>query len=220
MERNMTEVFREAQVLRQLQHPAIIGVRDCNYADLTQMARPYIVMDYFPGGSLGKFIDERGTISPDDMIVFARQVADAMLTAHQQNILHRDLKPDNILVRKEGSNWKVKIIDFGLAFRHQTIETSKPASPTGNTIFGDSVAGTLKYAPPEQMGEMKGVKPGPYSDVYSLARFAAMRCSRQRSRKIAIGRRSPMPFACLSWGCSINAGKKNWNTGCPPLSRY
>ncbi|MHB1423099.1 MAG: bifunctional serine/threonine-protein kinase/formylglycine-generating enzyme family protein [Gemmataceae bacterium] len=171
MERNMTDVFREAQVLRHLQHPAIIGVRDCNYADLTRMAHPYIVMDYFPGGTLATFIKQRGAISLEDMTVISRQIAEGMQAAHRQNILHRDLKPDNILVRKEGSTWKVKIIDFGLALRKQTIETSMAAGAAGNTILGDSVAGTIEYAPPEQMGKLKGVKPGPYSDVYAFGKM-------------------------------------------------
>ena len=170
MERTPTEVFREAQVLRQLQHPAIIGVRDCNYADLIQMTRPFIVMDYFAGVSLANFVQQRGAISPEHLIRVARQVADGMQAAHQKNILHRDLKPDNILVRKEGSNWKVKIIDFGLAFRHQAIETSKAGSSARNNSFGNSVAGTIKYAPPEQMGEMRGIKAGPYSDVYAFGK--------------------------------------------------
>ena len=128
-------------------------------------------MDYFPGVSLQSFIQQRGSLSADDLLVVARQIAQGMLTAHQQDILHRDLKPDNVLVRKEGPNWKVKIIDFGLALRKQTIETSMAARSAGNTILSDSVAGTVKYAPPEQMGEMKGVKPGPYSDVYAFGKM-------------------------------------------------
>jgi formylglycine-generating enzyme required for sulfatase activity len=64
----------------------------------------------------------------------------------------------------------VKIIDFGLAMRKQTIETSMAARLAGNTIPSDSVAGTVKYAPPEQMGETRGVKPGPYSDVYAFGK--------------------------------------------------
>ena len=170
IESNMTKVFNEAQILKGLHHPAIIGVQDCGYADLTKMARPYIVMEYFSGPSLEKFIQERGIITPEEMILVALQVAEGMHAAHQKNILHRDLKPDNILVRKEGGKWKVKIIDFGLAMRKATIETSIAARGEGETIIGNSVAGTIKYSPPEQIGEMKGVRPGAYSDVYSFGK--------------------------------------------------
>ena len=170
IESNMAKVFNEAQILKKLHHPAIISVEDCGYADLTKMARPYIVMEYFPGLSLEKFIQERGIITPEEMTLVALQVAEGMHAAHQNNILHRDLKPDNILVRKEGRNWKVKIIDFGLAMRKTTIETSIAARGEGETTIGNSVAGTIKYAPPEQMGDMKGVKAGAYSDVYSFGK--------------------------------------------------
>ncbi|MBV9125966.1 MAG: hypothetical protein JO112_21655, partial [Planctomycetes bacterium] len=66
--------------------------------------------------------------------------------------------------------WPTRVIDFGLALRRQTIETSMAARSAGDTILSDSVAGTLKYAPPEQMGELRGVKPGPYSDVYAFGK--------------------------------------------------
>src|SRR5205823_6178728 len=130
--------------------------------------RPYLVMDYFPGGTLEQFIDQRGTLTPDQVLLVAAQIALGMLAAHGQGILHRDLKPANVLVRKEGDQWRVKVIDFGLALRKQIVETSMGALSTGISILGDSVAGTLKYAPPEQMGELRGVKPGPYSDVYAF----------------------------------------------------
>jgi hypothetical protein len=171
MERSMEAVFQEARILRKLLHTVIIGVHECEYADSMNHARPYIVMDYFPGGSLEEFIQQRGTLSPEDLIVVANHIADGINAAHAQNILHRDLKPDNVLVRKEGNSWKVKIIDFGLALRKQTIETSIAMNSAGGTIQSDSVAGTRKYAPPEQMGEMKGVQPGPYSDVYAFGKL-------------------------------------------------
>jgi serine/threonine protein kinase len=185
LERRTSDVFQEAQLLGQLHHPVIIGVRDCNYADVANLARPYIVMDYFPGSSLETFIQQRGTISAEDLIVVANQIAQGMYAAHQKGILHRDLKPDNVLVRKEDSTWKVKIIDFGLALRKQTIETSVAVRSAGNTVLSDSVAGTIKYAPPEQMGELKGVKPGPYSDVYSFGKlfcYALFKTTEPRDR--------------------------------------
>ena len=163
LERNVNEMFREAQVLGHLHHPNIIGVRHCDFADPTQMARPYIVMDYFKGTSLTNVIHERGPLPLDKLLVVAKQIAQAMQVAHEHNILHRDLKPDNVLVCTEEDPWRLKVIDFGLAMRRQTIETSMALHPSGSTILGDSVAGTVKYAPPEQMGEAPGIKPGPYS---------------------------------------------------------
>ena len=164
-------VFREAHVLKDLSHPAIIRIRAVAYCDKALKVRPYIVMDYFPGESLESRIQNDGTLKIEDLLLIARQIAHGMRFAHQKNIFHRDLKPDNVLVCKAGDSWKVKIIDFGLALRKQTIETSTAARSAGHTILGDSVAGTIKYAPPEQMGEMKGVKPGPYSDVYSFGKL-------------------------------------------------
>jgi formylglycine-generating enzyme required for sulfatase activity/tRNA A-37 threonylcarbamoyl transferase component Bud32 len=171
MERNMVDVFREARLLRKLNHSAIIGVHECEFADPLKQLRPYIVMDYFPGGSLQAFVQERGTIPPNGMICVAKQIAQGMQAAHQNSILHRDLKPDNVLIRKEGDVWKVKVIDFGLALGKRTIETSMAAGAAGNTILGDSVAGTIEYAPPEQLGKLKGMRPGPFSDVYAFGKM-------------------------------------------------
>lgn len=165
------DAFREAHVLKDLSHPTIIRVRAVAYCDKEQKARPYIVMDYFPGESLERHIQNDGILKIEDLLVIARQIAQGMRFAHQKNILHRDLKPDNVLVHKEGNSWKVSIIDFGLALRRRTIEKTRAAHLAGKTMLGGSVAGTLKYAPPEQMGELGGVKPGPYSDVYSFGKL-------------------------------------------------
>ena len=182
MERNMAEVFQEARLLRKLNHPAIIGVHECEYADALKH-RPYIVMEFFDADSLEAYIHRCGTLSPRDVLVIAREIAEGMLVAHGQGILHRDIKPGNVLVRKAGDGWDVKIIDFGLALRKQAIETSMAAG--GNTILSESVAGTVKYAPPEQMGEMKGVQPGSYSDVYSFGKlccYALFKTTEPKSR--------------------------------------
>ncbi|MEI7688054.1 MAG: serine/threonine-protein kinase, partial [Planctomycetota bacterium] len=171
LDRNTTDVFREALLLRKLSHPSIIGVRDYEYADPIAQIRPFIVMDYCPGGSLEHFVQEQGAVSPDTMIAIACKVADGLNAAHLQGILHRDIKPDNILIWRSGDNWNVKIIDFGLALRNKTIETSIAAKAAGHTVLNKSVAGTIKYAPPEQLGELNGTKPGPYSDVYSFGKM-------------------------------------------------
>jgi predicted Zn finger-like uncharacterized protein len=185
--RTLADVFTEAKALRRLSHPAIIGVRDCEYADPLSQARPYIVMDYFPGVSLEKFVVDRGTLSPGQLVTVARQVASAMQAAHQRGILHRDLKPENVLVRKRGELWQVRIIDFGLALRRETIQASTSAGACAQTVLNQSVAGTVKYAPPEQLGELPGVKPGPYSDVYSFGKlccYAVFKTTEPRSRHL------------------------------------
>ena len=169
--RGVDDVFREARILRRLSHPAIIGVRDCEYAEPTHKGRPYLVMDYFSGGTLQQFVEQRGPLNPEQLLAVAVPVAEGMRAAHAQGVLHRDLKPANILVRKEGNLWKVRIIDFGLALRQETVETSKARSgATHKSVLDSSVAGTLDYAPPEQMGKLPGVQPGPYSDIYAFAR--------------------------------------------------
>jgi len=176
LERGVKDVFREAVVLRQLAHPAIIGVRDCEYADPDRAARPYIVMEYFAGWTLEDFVNQRGPLAPPELIAVAAAIASAMQAAHAKGILHRDLKPANVLVRKEGERWLVKVIDFGLALRRQAVETSIAVASGGKTILSESAVGTLKYAPPEQMGEVldangKRVRPGPYSDVYAFGKL-------------------------------------------------
>jgi formylglycine-generating enzyme required for sulfatase activity len=176
LDRGVKDVFREGQALRQVAHPAIIGVRDCEYADPARAARPYLVMDYFPGGTLEEFVSRRGTLAPPDLIAVASAIAAAMQAAHARGILHRDLKPANVLVRKEGERWLVKVIDFGLALRRQAVETSIAVASGGKTILSESAVGTLKYAPPEQMSEVldgngKRVRPGPYSDVYAFGKL-------------------------------------------------
>ena len=128
-------------------------------------------MDYFAGGTLQQFVDERGPLSLEQLLAVAAQVAEGMKAAHIKGVLHRDLKPANLLVRKEGNLWKVKIIDFGLALRQQTVERSKiRTGATHKSMLDSSVAGTLDYAPPEQLGKLPGVQPGPYSDSYAFAR--------------------------------------------------
>jgi tetratricopeptide (TPR) repeat protein len=171
LDRGVDDVFREARLLRRLSHPAIIGVHECDYSDPAAKARPYLVMDYFPGVTLQQLVDERGPLPLGAMLTVAVQVAAGMKAAHAQGVLHRDLKPANLLVRQESDRWKVKIIDFGLALRQQTVETSMLRSRnTEKSALDWSVAGTLDYAPPEQMGKLPGVHPGPFSDIYSFAR--------------------------------------------------
>jgi serine/threonine protein kinase/TM2 domain-containing membrane protein YozV len=170
LERSVKDVFREAVTLRRLSHPALIAVRDCEYADPARQQRPYLVMEYFPGDNLQRHVEEHGLIPVDQWLVIARQLATGMKAAHDQGVMHRDLKPANILVRNDGGSWTVKVIDFGLAVKRHTLETSRQRQTGGASMLGLSVAGTLKYAPPEQLGQAVGVPTGPYSDVFAFAK--------------------------------------------------
>ncbi|MBX9677300.1 MAG: protein kinase [Gemmataceae bacterium] len=188
VERGISDVFREAILLRGLHHPCIIGMQHCEFADPTAKARPFLVMDYFEGVNLEAFVLEHGCLTADQLKDIASQIAEAMRAAHARNILHRDLKPANVLLRKGDQGFQVKIIDFGLAVRKETFETSIASRSEAKTILAESVAGTLRYAPPEQMGELKGVRPGPYSDVYAFGKlcfFALFKTTEPKRRQLA-----------------------------------
>jgi serine/threonine protein kinase len=187
MDRDADEAFREARVLRRLKHPAVIDTLDADYMDQERRARPYLVMDYFDGASLDEYIRLNGALAPEDLVVVARQAAGGLQAAHGKGVWHRDVKPANLLVRKEGSDWRVKIIDFGLALVKKGPRSAGSASTAGHgkTLMGASVAGTLHYAAPEQMGQLQGVEVGPYSDVYGFGKtcfYALFKTTQPRSR--------------------------------------
>jgi uracil-DNA glycosylase family 4 len=167
LDRGIDQVFAEAQTLRQLDHPAIIRLQDCGFASPNE-SKPYLVMDYFEGATLEEQA-RQAPLSTEEVVSVAQQVASGLQAAHSKSILHRDVKPANLLVRKPvaGSAWQVKLIDFGLALRRTGRETMLATSAT---LTGSSIAGTLDYAAPEQMGKLHGVSVGPTSDVYGFAR--------------------------------------------------
>ncbi len=177
--RDADKVFSEAQLLRQLDHPAIIRIADCGYVDSANKSRPYLVMDYFAGGTLEEHVKKHGVLSVDELLAVARSVAEGLQAAHGKGILHRDVKPANLLVRRNQGEpgasapggWQVKVIDFGLALQQKVMQTSRKASASWltKTLIGESMAGTLDYAAPEQMGK-RNDPAGPYSDVYGWAK--------------------------------------------------
>src|SRR5262249_33758837 len=154
LDRNLDEIFREAQVLESLDHPTIIRLRDCDFADAAG-TQPFLVMDYFEGQTLAEYVASKGPLSPDDLLALARPVAEGLQAAHARGVLHRDVKPANLLVRREGGGWQVKLIDFGLALRQNALrDTVSTPGALGRTVVGSSIAGTLDYAAPEQMGRL------------------------------------------------------------------
>jgi tRNA A-37 threonylcarbamoyl transferase component Bud32 len=209
LDRDIDRVFTEAQVLRRLDHPAIIRVTDCAYADEAAKKRPFLVMDYFEGPTLEEYVRQHGPLPPADLLAVGRLMAEALQTAHDNGILHRDVKPGNVLVRRSAGErgvstprWQIKLIDFGLALGRQAIQnTLNNAEALQQTLAGSSIAGTLDYAAPEQLGKLAGVSPGPAADVYGFGRtccfalFGTPHPRRQHYQQVA------EPLAELLDGC-------------------
>src|SRR5262245_4492908 len=170
LDRAVAEVFAEARVLDELDHPSIIRLRHCDYADRAGR-RPYLVMDYFEAPTLADHVEAHGPLPPAEAAALMGRVAEALQKAHARGIYHRDVKPGNLLVRKQEDAWQVKVIDFGLALKQTVMQSTLGASYAHTrTIVGSSVAGTLDYAAPEQLGRLPGVPVGPHSDIYGLGK--------------------------------------------------
>jgi serine/threonine protein kinase len=161
------QLFAEAGVLQRLDHPCIVRLRDYGFADPAGRTRPYLAMDHFDGRTLEEHVHRHGPLAPVEVTVLARQVAEALRRAHERNVLHRDVKPANLLVRATGGDLDVQLIDFGLALRQDSLRDSVRHT---ETLAGASIAGTLDYAAPEQMGKLPGTPAGKYSDVYGFGK--------------------------------------------------
>ncbi|MDA2913796.1 serine/threonine protein kinase [Acidobacteriia bacterium AH_259_A11_L15] len=153
----------EALVTRQLQHPNIVRVED---ADETEDGQPFAVMEYVPGESLAQTIASQGPLQPPRALHIAAQVCAALAVAHQRGIIHRDIKPDNLLLSPQPDGAElVKVLDFGIAKVKEEAGLSLPgATPTKTGFF----MGTPEYASPEQALGKKGGELDFRTDLYSL----------------------------------------------------
>src|ERR1700759_2841565 len=143
------ELFRrEARAVAQLSHPHIVGVIDAGEDE----GRPYIVFEYVEGETLKERIRRNGRLPIAEAVAYAIEIARALGAAHAQHIVHRDVKPQNVLIDHEGS---AKVTDFGIA---RTLEED------GLTADG-RVLGTTDYVSPEQA---LGQHVSGQSDLYSL----------------------------------------------------
>jgi serine/threonine protein kinase len=148
-ERFVGRFWREAQSAAALNHPNVVQIYDQGRAE---DGRYYIAMEYVPGGSLEDLILRRGPLGPSKAARLASQVAEALHAAHGCGIVHRDIKPQNVLIGEAG---EAKVADFGIA-----LAASRTSTSGTNLLFG-----TPSYMSPEQaMGE----RVGPESDLYSL----------------------------------------------------
>ncbi len=178
LERDAATIFHELGWLQDLDHPALIRLRRFDYHG-TDQRRPYVVMNFFEGQTLAEHVAQKGALSPDDWFEIAWTIARALQAAHGRGVLHRSLRPNGVLLRREKAadghaRWRVKLLDAGLSLKRSFIHAaaSHPAARV-QTALGRSVARTIAYLPPEVVGKPKGqVWIGPHSDVYSFGKLS------------------------------------------------
>ncbi len=144
---------QERAVLTTLRHPAIVAVRDL----VVEGERLAIVMEYVDGGSLRDVLRTRGTLTPAEAVDVAATVLEGLASAHQRDVVHRDVKPDNVLLSRDweaGGTGSVKLVDFGIA----RIITDRQRTATGPL-------GTPEYMSPELL--TRGTAESP-ADVYGV----------------------------------------------------
>ena len=147
-DKNFVMKFRaEAQSAAGLSHPNIVNVYDVGEDE----GLHYIVMELVEGITLKKFVERKGKLELKEAVGIAIQIAQGMEAAHANHIIHRDIKPQNIIISKEG---KVKVTDFGIA-----------KAATSNTIAAGQAVGSVHYISPEQA---RGGYSDEKSDIYSL----------------------------------------------------
>ena len=137
----------ESQAVAMLSHPNIVSVYDVS----TSVMADYIVMELIEGISLKEYMENKGTLNWKETLHFGIQIAKALEHAHSRGIVHRDIKPHNVMVLKNGS---VKVTDFGIA----------RMMSKGNTLTKEAL-GSVHYISPEQA---KGGRVDTRSDIYSL----------------------------------------------------
>jgi tetratricopeptide (TPR) repeat protein len=171
LERDLSETFDEADTLSALNHPGIVKTLNRGFGDPARRKRPYLVLEYFDGPTLDAWLKAKGTLPLAHVLRIARQIAEAVHQAHKRRIYHRDIKPANVMASfdKTTRRWHVKVIDFGLAVKLHVARTSMGVPSGRRTALDRSLAGTLRYAPPEQRNELDA-DVGPYSDVYAFGK--------------------------------------------------
>ena len=138
----------ESKAIGLLSHDNIVKVYDVNFSDSIQ----YIVMEYVDGITLRDYMDSKGKLSWKDTVFFTTQILKALQHAHDRGIVHRDIKPQNIMLLEDGS---IKVMDFGIArFEHN-----------GTRTITDKAIGSVHYISPEQA---RGEETSVTADIYSV----------------------------------------------------
>ena len=137
----------ESHAVAMLSHPNIVAVYDVSHSD----ALEYIVMELVDGVTLLQYMEKKGALPWNEALHFTRQIARALAHAHSRGIIHRDIKPHNIMLLRDGT---IKVADFGIAALENELHEQN----------GEAV-GSIHYIAPEQA---RGDYPDPRSDIYSL----------------------------------------------------
>ena len=182
----------EALVAMKLVHPNIVQLR----AFEENGGNPFLVMDYIDGETLDDHLAEKGKLSEDETIRLLKPIAAALDYAHGEGVVHRDVKPANVMIRNDGHPY---ILDFGIA---------REIQETMTRVTGKLSSGTLLYMSPEQLN---GDSPKPAQDVYSFAAMA-YECLKgeppfvRGSIEDQIKNRMPKPLNCSGFGLGIMRG--------------
>ncbi|HEV2117468.1 MAG TPA: serine/threonine-protein kinase, partial [Terriglobales bacterium] len=166
---------REAKVISQLQHPHICVLHDVGSENGTE----FLVMEFLEGESLAERL-KKGPLATEELLRIAIQIADALEKAHRAGVVHRDLKPGNVMLTKSGA----KLLDFGLAkplaagvtakagsgasgsvFSAALTQTSPAPSPASPLSSAGTVLGTVQYMSPEQI---QGMEADARSDIFAF----------------------------------------------------
>lgn len=147
----VSRMEREASAVRRVVHPNSVRLLDFGQDKLGV----YLVMEYLEGESLWTRLEKRGRLSPQEAVSLLCQILLPLSLCHAQGVVHRDLKPDNIMLCKEGQREVAKLLDFGIA----RLEDGPAVTKTGQIL------GTPAYMSPEQISG-RGI--GPASDIYAL----------------------------------------------------
>lgn len=148
---------QEVEAASKLDHPNLVSV----YAHgKTETGEPYLVMDYVEGKSLADLIEDEGRLSSGRTVEIVEQVAEAMREAHSRGIIHKDLKPSNILLASHLGKDLVKVADFGIAsMKDESVDYTQTLTETADVV------GSPKYMSPEQC---TGRQLDNRADIYSL----------------------------------------------------
>jgi serine/threonine-protein kinase len=144
--------LREARLAAAVDHPHVVSVFDVG----EQAGRLYLTMQWVDGENLRTLLDQQRRLAPDRTVLIGTQLAGALQAVHEAGLVHRDVKPSNVLMRDIGGRDHAYLTDFGIA--------KMPGVQDDLTRTGWSV-GTPGYLSPEQI---RGERPGPYSDLYAL----------------------------------------------------